>query len=278
MAGRKNLWSGAVLLVLLVACSAEVVHDLPETEANEVLAVLQQHGIVATKILANEEQNTWTVTVARDATARAWAILEEYKLPRDKTRGFQEIFGQSKLVVTPLEQKALYLEALQGEISRSLQSIDAVIEARVHLVLPERDLTGRATGKAKASVIVEYQPSSQGQAPIQVAEIQALVAHAVEELDPGSVSVILKPSSMAQPLAGQRGEFDLVSSAGLVLEKGSLGRFKLYVVMVMVVVGLLGALYVWQGRLINHLRRELTSAQRQMTSLQRAARPREDAG
>ena len=76
-------------------------------------------------------------------------------------------------------------------------------------------------------------------------------------------------------IVGQRGDFDLVSSAGLVLEKDSLGRFKLYVIVVMVVVGLLGGLYVWQGRLINHLRRELESAHNQMKSLQRATRPRD---
>ena len=271
----KKLWLGAMLLVLLMACRAEVVHDLPESQANEVLAVLQQHGIMATKILANEENNTWTVTVNKDATARSWAILEEYKLPRLKKRGFQEIFGQSKLVVTPLEQKALFLEALQGEVAHSLESVGAVIDARVHLVLPEKDLTGRTTGESKASVILEYQPNSQGQAPIQVAEVQQLVAHAVEELAPESVSVMMKPSSMAQPIGGQRGDFDLVSSAGLVLEKGSLGKFKLYVIIVMVVVGILGALYVWQGRLINHLRRELETVHRQMTSLQRSSGARD---
>ncbi len=259
-------------LLLVAACHVPVVHNLPEGEANRIIATLQNHGIVARKLVVDPDANTWSVEVPRDATARAWSVLAEYKLPRTPDRRFQDVFGRSKLVVTPVEERALYLEALQGELARTLSTIAGVIDARVHLVLPEKDLTGQLKGSAKASVVVEYQPTAQGVAPIQPVEVQELVSHAVDGLSGDAVSVILKPSSIAAPNT-QAGTFDLVSSAGLVLERSSVSRFKLYVGAATLALLVLGALFFLNGRQIARLQEELASTRAQVRSLQRNAGP-----
>lgn len=259
----------AACLVLFVGCHVPVVHNLPEGEANRIVAVLQRHGIVARKLVVDPDANTWSVEVPRDATARAWSVLAEYKLPRTPDRRFQDVFGRSKLVVTPVEERALYLEALQGEIAGTLETIAGVIDARVHLVLPEKDLSGQPRSTPKASVVLEYQPSAQGVAPIQPVEVQELVAHAVDGLAGEAVSVILKPSSIAAP-SSQAGAFDMVSSAGLVLERGSVARFKMYVGAATLALLVLGALFFLNGRQMARLQEELVGTRAQVRALQRS--------
>ncbi|HVS02003.1 MAG TPA: hypothetical protein VMT16_04470 [Thermoanaerobaculia bacterium] len=261
----------ALLAILLMACQAEVLHDVPEAEANEILAVLQQHGVVADKVPANPELNTFNVTVSKDARPRAWAVLQEYKLPRARDRRFRDVFGKSKLVVTPVEERALFLEALQGELAQTLESVQGVIDARVHLVLPEKDLSGKLRGAAKASVVLEYLPSAQGVAPMQRAEVQQIVANAVDGLDPDTVAVVLKPSSIAAPKSGQGGDFDLIRSAGLLLEKSSVQRFKVYVATATMLLAVLGLLLFMEGRSNNKLRERLQLVERELRVAERAA-------
>jgi type III secretion protein J len=260
------------LATLLLACKAEVLHDLPESEANRILAVLQDHGIYADKVLADPEENTWSIAVPRDATSRAWSVLEEYRLPRANERTFSDVFGKSKLVVTPREEQALFLEALQGELSQTVESIKGVIDARVHLVLPEKDLAGNFQGAPKASVVVEYLPNAQGVPPIQRPEVQQVVAHAVEGMAVENVAVILKPASIAAPTSGAGGgNVDAVRSAGLVLDRASVQRFKIYVASALLVLAILGLMLFLEGRTNNRLRRQLQALERDLRQAQRAS-------
>lgn len=269
--GYRRILVITVILALgtLTACREALVHNVDEVEANRIVSVLQKYGIMAAKKLDNPETNTWSVDVPKRDASRAWSILQEYKLPRKAERRFRDVFGQSKLIVTPIEERALFIEALQGEIAHTLESIDGVIDARVHLVLPEEDLSGELKGDAKASVMIEYQPTAQGATPLQIREVQLLVAHAVEALNPDNVAVILKPSALAAPLATPEANYELVSMGPLVLEKGSLTPFKVMFAVVLLVFLFLGLLIYWQGRIINRLRAELKVAQRELRSIQR---------
>jgi type III secretion protein J len=263
---------------LLLGCRTNVLHDMPEAEANRIVAVLQDHGIYAEKVIGDEERNTWSISVPRDATSRAWSVLEEYKLPRAPERRFADVFGKSKLVVTPKEEQALFLEALQGELSQTVESIDGVIDARVHLVLPERDLGGQMRGQPKASVVVEFLPSPQGQPPIQRVEVQQVVANAVEGLAPADVAVVLKPASIAAPKSARGVDLDAVRSAGLVLERGSVPRFKVYVATATMLLAVLGFLLLLEGRANNRLRQRLQAAERELRQAQRGAAMAQKAG
>lgn len=265
------LLPAALLAGALAGCSTDVLHGLPEQQANQIIATLQQHGVSAQKTLDNPETNTWSVGVPSKATARAWTVLAEYKLPKEPDRGFKDVFGKSSLVVTPIEEKAMYVEALQGEIARTLESIDGIIDARVHLVLPERDLAGQLLSTPKASVMLEYQPSANGLLPIQVPEVQQVVAHAVDGLDPASVSVLEKPASIAAPSV-QASKLDLVSVGPLVVEESTLPYLKGGVAVVMAALAVLGFLVFWQGRAVSRLRADLEAA-RSRAPVPRAASP-----
>lgn len=81
------------------------------------------------------------------------------------------------------------LRALEGELSRTIKAIDHVKSARVHLVLPKREMFSREEQKPSASVIIKMQ-DGQKLAPKQVEAVQRLVAAAVPKMEVKNVSIL----------------------------------------------------------------------------------------
>lgn len=265
---KRPHWLLSILFVFLATpgCRTSILHGLSEHDTNKVIAILQEQGINATKELENAETNTWIVSVSRGDAIKVWGVLQEYRLPASPGRRFQDVFGKSKLVVAPIEEKALYLEALQGELSHTLEAVSGVIAARVHVVIPEADITGQMQGEAKSSVMVEYRPDSAGQAPLRADEIQKLVANGVKDLKPENVSVVLKAIQMSRA----ESTYDWRAYGPLVVATTSLTALKTITVVIVLAILVLGGLLWWQGRILSQLRDELNDAQRQLRSVQRA--------
>ena len=82
------------------------------------------------------------------------------------------------------------LRALEGELARTIKAIDHVKAARVHLVLPKREMFSREEQKPSASVIVKMDSEKERLNSKQVEGIQRLVAAAVPKMDVQSVSIL----------------------------------------------------------------------------------------
>jgi flagellar M-ring protein FliF len=124
-------------------------------------------------------------------------------LPHGGSVGF-EIFDRSKIGATEFEQQVNLRRALEGELARSVMSIDGVKSARVHLVLPERRLFAAREESASASVVVKLE-NSHNFGRKEVAAVVHLVSAAVPTLSKDRVSVVStegvtlhRPSSDAQ--------------------------------------------------------------------------------
>jgi type III secretion protein J len=256
-ARASALAAALVALLLGAACQTAVLHGLKEADANRAIAVLQDQGIPAAKELDDAESATWRVLVPRKDAVRVWSVLRWYRVPGSPARRFQDVFGQKKLVVAPLEERALFLEALQGEIAHTLESVAGVVSARVHVAVPEPDLSGQVPREAKASVMLEFLPDASGQPPLRADEVQKLVANGVNDLKAENVSVVMKPIGL---LRGQQA-YDFVAFGPLIVAAPSVFMLKLLIaVVVLMLVGLGGVLY-WNGRVIEELRDELQAAQ-----------------
>jgi type III secretion protein J len=209
---------GTLALALAVAvagCSTAVLHDVDERSANEVLSALERAGIAADKApdesAAGSGAPSFTVRVARGDGARALELLRALGLPHDRRRGFAETYAQPSLIPTASEERARYLDALAGEIERTLESADGVVSARVHLVLEAADPLAdpaaepaaegaRRGGGARAAVLLKARG---GRAPLGERDVQKLVAGSVPGLDPDAVAVVVTPGP--EPvLAGER--------------------------------------------------------------------------
>lgn len=115
-------------------------------------------------------------------------------LPRGGGVGF-EGFDKMKIGATEFEQRVMYRRAMEGELARTITSLEAVKEARVHLVLPEQSVFAMRREPASASVVVRLR---QGRAlgPSEVASIVHLVAAAVPGLAAERVALTTTDGAM----------------------------------------------------------------------------------
>ncbi len=127
------------------------------------------------------------IMVPKDRVGRLRMSLAEGGLPKGGGVGY-EIFDKSDaLGTTSFVQNINNVRALEGELSRTIRSLDRVQDARVHLVMPDRPLFSRDKADATASIVLKVRGTLE---PQQVRAIRHLVATAVNGLRPERVSIV----------------------------------------------------------------------------------------
>lgn len=188
---KKSLLLIGSIFVILGGCKNEILHGLSEQEANEIVTFLRNSNIEAVKEPeggTTTKEKLWKIKVPRYEITRALTLLYEYNLPREKGDNFSTVFSGSSLVPTPTEEKALFIRALTGELSKTIENIDGVIYAKVHFTMPENEgFSKEETEPPKASVLIKYIGEKP---PYKVEDIQRLVAGAIPRLEPDKVTVI----------------------------------------------------------------------------------------
>lgn len=129
-----------------------------------------------------------TILVPKDLVYKTRLTLMGKDLPLQGAVGF-EVFNNADFGMTEFVQKVNYLRAIQGELTRTIQSIDGIQAARVHLAIPEQGLFKKALTKPKASVTVTMKPR-QMLSEAQISGIQRLVAASVADIVPADVTVL----------------------------------------------------------------------------------------
>lgn len=175
----------------LAACDTQIQHGLDERGANEIQSVLVERGFDATKVPEGGKKPTWAIEVPEDRATEAVRVLSELGLPRPPSEGFSEVFSKGSLVPTPTEEHALYLQALSGELARTLETVDGVSAARVHVVLPAPPRPGEPREPAKASAYLRVRPGRGADLNAKRGELKALVAGGVDGLSPESVALVI---------------------------------------------------------------------------------------
>ncbi|MEM6666031.1 MAG: flagellar basal-body MS-ring/collar protein FliF [Pseudomonadota bacterium] len=132
-------------------------------------------------------QNGAAVLVPEDQVLRLRISLAEEGLPAGGTVGYEIFDNRDTLGSTSFVQGINRVRALEGELARTIRAIDRIQMARVHLVLPERQLFSRETPDPSASIVVKARGILEGG---QIRAIQHLVASAVTGLKPNNISII----------------------------------------------------------------------------------------
>ena len=156
---------------------------LSDVDKGSVTQALQQ-----AKITARIDEGTGALTVNEDDYSRARILLAGQGLPKGAPGGYQILDNLPMGVSRAVEGERLR-QARETELARSIQEIDAVAEARVHLATPEASVFVRDNAAPSASVIVKLQPGrSLGDA--QVSSIINLVASSVPGMKPEAVTIV----------------------------------------------------------------------------------------
>ena len=129
------------------------------------------------------------ILVPADQVARLRMVMAESGLPRGGSIGY-ELFDKSDVLGTSsFVQNINHVRALEGELARTISSIGSVQSARVHLVLPRREMFSREKQDPSASIVLKLRGAERlGKG--QVAAIQHLVATAVPGLRPNRISIV----------------------------------------------------------------------------------------
>lgn len=208
-ARRRSSWRGrlaAPLLLLaalgLAGCgNQEVYGKLTEPAANEMLAVLSQAGIQARKVAG--EKDNWSITVDQGEFARAIETLRAHGLPHENYESLGTVFKKEGFTSTPLEERARLIYGLSQELSRTISDIDGVVQARVHLTMPEADPLSREAKPSAASVFVKYRTGFDLRS--QTGAIKALVTNAIDGLTYDRVSVVMVPAQALPVMPADEG-------------------------------------------------------------------------
>lgn len=129
------------------------------------------------------------IDVPSDAVPRARLRLADKGLPRGGSVGYELFDSRDSLGTTNFTQNVTLVRALEGELSRTIRSIEQVQAARVHLVLPKREVFSRDTQSPSASVVITLRNGKRLD-PEQVVAVQHLVASAVPGLTPARISIV----------------------------------------------------------------------------------------
>lgn len=210
---RRFTLALAGALVLLAGCSnQELYSQLSERQANEMVAVLRSTGIDAEK---QSKEGNFSVLVKPSDFSQAVRALSAQGYPREQFDSIGKVFKREGFVSSPLEERARLVHALSQEISNTIASIDGVVSARVHLVVPERNPLADKPQPAAASVFIRHRPDKDF-AP-QVAQIKALVVNSIEGLPYDHVTVALFPAEnlpLAPAATASEASLDLPLLAG----------------------------------------------------------------
>ncbi|MEG3087489.1 flagellar basal-body MS-ring/collar protein FliF [Sphingomonas sp. PB4P5] len=169
--------------------------SLADADKASVTQALEQGNIVS-KI-----DDAGAITVDEDDYARAKMLLAGQGLPK-ATPGGYAILDQLPMGVSRAVEGERLRQARETEIARSIQEIDAVAEARVHLATPEASVFIRDNAAPSASVILKLQPG-RSLSEAQVSSIINLVASSVPKLKSDAVTIVDQMGGLLTKAAGE---------------------------------------------------------------------------
>jgi flagellar M-ring protein FliF len=158
--------------------------DLPLGESGEIVGQLEAEGIPY-KLVSSGSR----IMVPSDQVNRLRLQLAEQGMPSGGSVGYEVFDDADSLGTTRFVQNINLVRALEGELARTVGSLDRINKARVHLVLPRRELFQRDRNESSASVFLQLSGGSR-LAQNQAAAIQHLIAAAVPGLEPESVAIV----------------------------------------------------------------------------------------
>lgn len=169
---------------------------LPDSDKSQVMAALKTGGITG-----RIDEATDALTVNEDEYSKARMLLAGQGLPKAAPGGYAILDNLPMGVSRAVEGERLR-QARETELARSIQDIDAVAEARVHLAVPENTVFVRDNAAPSASVIVKLQ-AGRALSDAQVSSIINLVASSVPGMKPDDVTIVDQMGALlSKPGAG----------------------------------------------------------------------------
>ncbi len=149
-----------------------------------------------------------SILVARDQITQTRMKLAGSGLPSRGQVGYEIFDQQSTLGATSFVQNINQVRALEGELARTISSLARIKTARVHLVLPERELFRRERKDPTASIVLNVRGELSAS---EIRAVQHLVSSAIEGLTPSRVSIVDDTGRLLASGAGENDEASAIT-------------------------------------------------------------------
>lgn len=216
--------------LLLSGCYQELYTDQPEHQINKMMALLVQAGIPCKKTAGLEGK--WSLLVEADKMSLAMSLLHENGYPQQAYESMGKVFEKKGLISSPTEERVRFIYALSQEISTTVARIDGVLDARVHIVLPENDPYAEKLIPSSAAVFIKQKPGIDLES--QTVKIKELVVNSIEGLEFKNVTVALFKTAAS---TSKKSPLLYVSTLGFKLAPESATRFRWLMVVLASLVG-----------------------------------------
>lgn len=257
-------WIG-VCAAALAGCGSEIiVNRVDERDANRIIELLENHEIGAMKGMVDTgREQYFTIAVSGGDRVDAIRLLNHYEMPRPAPRGYAQVFAGGGLIPSQSEERAKYMQAIEGEVQKQLLLVPGILDVEVQVNIPEESplKTIDAMQPATASVTIKYLEGANGEKPLNEPDVQSVVAAGVEKLTKDHVVVAMVPA--ARPTV--RTSATAVSRADVLKDRRvQMGMAAAIVLIVLLGLGLVFfqfRLRAVRGRLVR-LQKEIAKARR----------------
>lgn len=189
-------------MMALMMAGTEYVPVLTNVPADQTAVVVDK--LQSKNIPFRVQDGGKTVAVPKELLhSTQMALMSEIGSGKIGTMGF-ELFDKQDFGTSSYAQRINYQRALQGELTRAINTLDAVKRSKIMLALPPKKTFLEEGGVATASVVVELHPGKT-LSEDQVRGIRHLVGSSVEGLDPDKVTVVDSRGKMISRAEGASG-------------------------------------------------------------------------
>ncbi len=164
--------------------------SLERMDANQIVQILDFN-----EIKYRIDEKSGALLVVGDQIHKARIKLAESGVPTTNTVGFELLDKEQPIGTSQFMETARYRRSLEGELARTITSVNAVRSARVHLAIPKQSVFVRDGREPSASVFLEIFPGRALESH-QAAGIANLVAASISELKPENVTIIDQKGSI----------------------------------------------------------------------------------
>lgn len=194
----KPLLLSTLLALSLTACKDEaLLKGLDQNQANEVIATLQRNNIEAGKV--DKGKTGYSIAVGKADIPAAVDLLKVYDLPSKPRMQIAQQFPSDSLVSSPRAEKARLYSAIEQRLEQSLQTLDGVLSARVHVSYDiDSGEAGHAVVPTHLSTLVNVHRDADP--TLIISDIKRFLKNSFNQVDYDNISVVISKQTALQHL------------------------------------------------------------------------------
>ncbi|HGJ5876265.1 MAG TPA: type III secretion system inner membrane ring lipoprotein SctJ [Arsenophonus sp.] len=182
-----------LLVLFLTGCKVELYHNLPQDEANQMVALLMLNHIDVNSEIDSKTGKV-TLQIEKDKFIDAVEILRQNGYPKAQYVGIEDLFPAGQLVSSPAQEEAKMRYLKEQQLERTLSSMDGVISARVSIAQADNSdgNINNTTPEKSVAVYIKYSPEV-NMSGVE-AQIRNLIKNAISGLQYDKISLFLQPA------------------------------------------------------------------------------------